>query len=191
MRKFLRQVNPQGQVYVWSDMFDPFHNAHDKYYLVRGNLANSWEGLDRNIVIVDWNEGKAAESLKFFAERPPHNHRRLLRCAGRPSGRLAEGGPLGRQCRRRDVHHLGKQLRRSGSLCRARRVQAGQGELTAEPVELTAEPVELTAEPMYLTAEPMEDPGIDCIPFAFDCLNAPLAEAVFDPAQGLLPAGRS
>ena len=55
-------------------MFDPFHNAHDKYYLVRGNLANSWEGLDRNIVIVDWNEGKAAESLKFFAEpRPPHN----------------------------------------------------------------------------------------------------------------------
>ena len=108
---------------------------------------------------------------------------------GRPSGRLAEGGPLGRQCRRRDVHHLGKQLRRSGSLCRARRVQAGQGELTAEPVELTAEPVELTAEPMYLTAEPMEDPGIDCIPFAFDCLNAPLAEAVFDPSKAFFLRG--
>ncbi len=75
MRKFLRDVNPQGNVYVWSDMFDPFHNAHDKYYLVRGNLANSWDGLDRKVIIVNWNEGKAVESLKFFAGR---GHRTII-----------------------------------------------------------------------------------------------------------------
>src|SRR5256885_348319 len=42
----LRAVNPGGGIYVWSDMFDPNHNAHGNYYLVRGNLTNSWQGLD-------------------------------------------------------------------------------------------------------------------------------------------------
>jgi hypothetical protein len=73
--KILREVHPKGDIYVWSDMFDPFHNAHDKYYLVRGNLANSWEGLDRKVIIVNWNEGKAAKSLKFFADR---GHRTII-----------------------------------------------------------------------------------------------------------------
>ena len=81
--EILGQINPQGKIYVWSDMFDPTHNAHDNYYLVRGNLAGSWEGLDPKVIIVNWNEGKAAESLKFFAQRrSPHDHCRLLRCAG-------------------------------------------------------------------------------------------------------------
>jgi hypothetical protein len=56
-------------VYVWSDMFDPFHNAHADYYLVRGDLARSWEGLDPSVVIVNWNFGKRDDSLKFFADR--------------------------------------------------------------------------------------------------------------------------
>ena len=33
----LRTVNPGGDIYTWSDMFDPNHNAHANYYLVRGN----------------------------------------------------------------------------------------------------------------------------------------------------------
>lgn len=68
----LREVNPHGRVYVWSDMFDPNHNAHDDYYLVRGTLAGSWEGLDKDIAIIPWNFDKRAESLKFFAERGHH-----------------------------------------------------------------------------------------------------------------------
>ena len=35
------------EVVVWSDMFDPNHNAVDDYYLVNGTLAGSWEGLAR------------------------------------------------------------------------------------------------------------------------------------------------
>jgi hypothetical protein len=62
-------------VHVWSDMFDPHHNAHSNYYLVRGDLAGSWEGLDRSVVIVNWNFGKRAESLRFFAGR---GHRQLI-----------------------------------------------------------------------------------------------------------------
>src|SRR5687767_7591989 len=70
--KILREVNPGGRIYVWSDMFDPHHNAHDNYYLVRGTLAGSWEGLDKEIRIVPWYFEKRAESLKFFADRGHH-----------------------------------------------------------------------------------------------------------------------
>jgi len=68
----LRGVNPGGRIYVWSDMFDPNHNAHDDYYLVRGTIAGSWEGLDKDVTIIPWNFEKRAQSLKFFAERGHH-----------------------------------------------------------------------------------------------------------------------
>lgn len=62
-------------IYTWSDMFDPTHNAHGDYYLVRGNWAGSWEGLDSKVVIMNWNFGKRAESLKWFADR---GHRQII-----------------------------------------------------------------------------------------------------------------
>jgi hypothetical protein len=65
----LREVNPGGRIYVWSDMFDPNHNAHDNYYLVNGDLAGSWEGLDRDIIVVPWYFEKRKESLEWFAKR--------------------------------------------------------------------------------------------------------------------------
>lgn len=63
----LRAVNPGGRIYVWSDMFDPNHNAHSNYYLVRGALTGSWLGLDPDIIVVPWNYDRRAQSLKFFA----------------------------------------------------------------------------------------------------------------------------
>ena len=63
----LRQVNPLGSIYVWSDMFDPNHNAHANYYLVRGDLSGSWRGLDSEIIIVPWDYATRAASLGFFA----------------------------------------------------------------------------------------------------------------------------
>ena len=59
-----------SRVYVWSDMFDPFHNAvPGPYYLVNGPWTHSWDGLDKSVVIVNWNFDKRDESLKFFADR--------------------------------------------------------------------------------------------------------------------------
>ncbi|HEY1068160.1 MAG TPA: hypothetical protein VGE52_18700, partial [Pirellulales bacterium] len=52
--KALRDVNPNGRIYVWSDMFDPFHNARKDFYLSRGDFAGSWEGLDAGVTIVPW-----------------------------------------------------------------------------------------------------------------------------------------
>jgi hypothetical protein len=57
------------QVYAWSDMFDPFHNSHTGYYLVRGDLARSWEGLDRDVILLNWNSQYRAESLRLFSRR--------------------------------------------------------------------------------------------------------------------------
>lgn len=55
---------------VWSDMFDPFHNAvAGPYYLVNGPWTGSWDGLDSDVLILNWNYGKRDQSLKFFADR--------------------------------------------------------------------------------------------------------------------------
>ncbi len=70
--RILREVNPGGRIYVWSDMFDPGHNAHQDYYLARGNFAGSWEGLDREVILLPWYYEKRAESLQFFARRGHH-----------------------------------------------------------------------------------------------------------------------
>jgi hypothetical protein len=71
----LKSVNPRARIVVWSDMFDPHHNAVDSYYLVNGSLKGSWEGLPREVIIANWNGGKAKESLGFFAGR---GHRQLI-----------------------------------------------------------------------------------------------------------------
>lgn len=65
----VRRVNPKAKLCIWSDMFDPSHNAVNDFYLVNGNLAGSWEGLPREMLIMNWNSGKPAESLKHFADR--------------------------------------------------------------------------------------------------------------------------
>ncbi len=56
-------------LYVWSDMFDPNHNARKDYYLVNNTFAGSWKGLDRDVVVVKWGlPERAAESLEFFSK---------------------------------------------------------------------------------------------------------------------------
>ena len=65
----IRKVNPSAHLCIWSDMFDPFHNAHDNFYLVNGNLAGSWLGLPNEMTVVNWNHGAAEKSLPFFGDR--------------------------------------------------------------------------------------------------------------------------
>lgn len=73
--ELIRAVNPGARIIVWSDMFDPFHNATNDFYLVNGDLAGSWEGLPRDVMLCNWNSAKPAESLAFFAAR---GHRQVL-----------------------------------------------------------------------------------------------------------------
>jgi hypothetical protein len=67
--QLVREVSPSAKILVWSDMFDPFHNGHDHYYLVNGDAAGSWEGLDKDVIIANWNFIAIEQSLKWFASR--------------------------------------------------------------------------------------------------------------------------
>ncbi len=67
--KIIRKISPEAKLCIWSDMFDPSHNAVKQFYLVNGDLSGSWEGLPKDMLIINWNSGKPDQSLPFFAGR--------------------------------------------------------------------------------------------------------------------------
>ena len=73
--EILLAYNPNLEIFVWSDMFDPYHNAIKNYYAVNGSVEGSWEGLSSKTIIVNWDYPKIVESLKFFSEK---EHRQIL-----------------------------------------------------------------------------------------------------------------
>ncbi len=71
----LKEIQPEAEAVVWSDMFDPNHNAVENYFLVNGTLQGSWEGLPRSVIIANWNGGHPDASLRFFAKQ---GHRQII-----------------------------------------------------------------------------------------------------------------
>lgn len=74
-------ILPEAPLYTWNDMFDPYHNARNNYYLVEGDIAGSWKGLPSNVRIVNWNLGQLKDSLKWFSgrdSRQPTPHRQII-----------------------------------------------------------------------------------------------------------------
>jgi hypothetical protein len=41
--QILRRHLPGAEIYIWSDMLDPHHNARGDYYLVDGDFTGSWK----------------------------------------------------------------------------------------------------------------------------------------------------
>ena len=72
-----RSINPSSTIYVWSDMFDPNHNAVNNYYLVEGDLTGSWTGLPADVVMMNWNLSQLKTSATWFAT-PPYAHRQII-----------------------------------------------------------------------------------------------------------------
>ncbi|MDQ2732009.1 MAG: carbohydrate binding domain-containing protein [Armatimonadota bacterium] len=66
--QIIRDIRPDAEIWVWNDMFDPFHNAQDHFYAVNGSLKGSWKGLDPGIGIVNWNGGGLAKDVQFFSD---------------------------------------------------------------------------------------------------------------------------
>jgi len=62
---------PDAKIYVWSDMFDPYHNAckirPGGYYLARTDFWGSWRKLPKSVGIVNWI-GRH-DSMAFFGRR--------------------------------------------------------------------------------------------------------------------------
>jgi hypothetical protein len=73
----LRNYSPSLQIYIWSDMLDPNHNAHGNYYLVDGDFAGSWDHVPKNLIMAVWGSEPEEASLKFFSSR---GSRTLVAC---------------------------------------------------------------------------------------------------------------
>jgi hypothetical protein len=67
--EILKRHFPGAQIYVWSDMFDPNHNAHGNYYLVSGDFTGSWKHIPKDLVMAVWSGEPRPKSLRFFAEQ--------------------------------------------------------------------------------------------------------------------------
>jgi hypothetical protein len=65
--EIIRRHVPKAQIYVWSDMLDPNHNAHGKYYLVEGDFTGSWTHVPKDLVMAVWGGEPREKSLSFFA----------------------------------------------------------------------------------------------------------------------------
>ena len=79
--KLYQRTMPGAPLYIWSDMFDPSHNAHDHYYYVEGDLAGSWKGLPDGVTILNWNHPKLKQSLAWFAGNDgaqPKHHEQII-----------------------------------------------------------------------------------------------------------------
>jgi hypothetical protein len=73
----LRNYSPSLQIYIWSDMLDPNHNAHGNYYLVDGDFTGSWDHVPKNLIMAVWGGEPNEASLKFFSGR---GSRTLVAC---------------------------------------------------------------------------------------------------------------
>jgi len=70
----IRREDPNKPIAVWSDMFDPTHNAQKTgyYYLVKGTAPwyGSWKKLPPDVLIANWNSNPEIrkDSLKHFSD---------------------------------------------------------------------------------------------------------------------------
>ena len=64
----VQAASPGAEVFVWSDMFDPNHNARGDYYLVDGDYSGSWRHLPKDMRIACWNYDTRERSLLHFSK---------------------------------------------------------------------------------------------------------------------------
>ncbi len=65
--QMIHRYLPGAEVYVWSDVLDPNHNAHSDCCLVNGDFTGSWRHVPKDIVIAVWGGAPRPKSLEFFA----------------------------------------------------------------------------------------------------------------------------
>jgi Carbohydrate binding domain len=68
--EMIREVNPRAKLFIWSDMFDPHHNANQRpyYYLVDEDWYGAWEHIPRDLKILCWHHRQRDNSLPHFSK---------------------------------------------------------------------------------------------------------------------------
>ncbi|MBI5308036.1 MAG: carboxypeptidase regulatory-like domain-containing protein [Planctomycetes bacterium] len=65
----VRELNPNAEVFIWSDMLDDNHNARNNFYLVDGDLTGSWNYIPKDLIIACWYHKLRNESMHHFSSR--------------------------------------------------------------------------------------------------------------------------
>ncbi len=69
--EIVREFNPEAEVFLWSDMLNPHHNAGkmegEYYYMVDGDFYGSWNYVPKDLVMVCWWHEIRNLSLKHFS----------------------------------------------------------------------------------------------------------------------------
>lgn len=66
--QIIRRYMPGAEIYIWSDMLDPTHNAHNNYYLVEGDFTGSWNHIPKDLIMAVWGAAVRTEGMQFFAD---------------------------------------------------------------------------------------------------------------------------
>jgi hypothetical protein len=62
----IKKLDPAADVFIWSDMLDPNHNAVDDYYIYKGDFSGSWNHVPRTLIIACWYYDRRKASLNHF-----------------------------------------------------------------------------------------------------------------------------
>lgn len=69
--EMIRAARPDAEVFVWSDMLDPNHNAGTRrgpyYYMVDGSFYGSWNYIPGELIIACWWHGGRDRCLEHFS----------------------------------------------------------------------------------------------------------------------------
>lgn len=68
-RAIIKKVRPDAEIYIWSDMLDPNHNAHGDYYVCEGDYSGVWDLIPKDLVISCWWYEMREKSMEFFSSR--------------------------------------------------------------------------------------------------------------------------
>lgn len=66
--EIIQRATPGADVYIWSDMLDPNHNAHSNYYSCDGDYTGVWEMVPKELIISCWYHKIREKSMKFFSD---------------------------------------------------------------------------------------------------------------------------
>jgi hypothetical protein len=69
--QMIKEVSPEAEIFIWSDMFDPHHNGQQEkdefYYLVDGRFNGAWNHIPKDMIIGVWGRRVRSKSLEHFS----------------------------------------------------------------------------------------------------------------------------
>jgi len=68
-RAIIKKVRPDAEIYIWSDMLDPNHNARDNYYFCEGDYTGVWDLIPKDLIVSCWWYEIREKSMEFFSSR--------------------------------------------------------------------------------------------------------------------------